>query len=150
MDKEALKSEAKNFLNEQMMGVIATIGQDNTPEAASVNYLLDENWVLYIITDKDTRKVQNLRQNSKAAFVVGNTAVPHTVQIQGNVEIVEDSNPAYEELRKKLVDSKRLINDPMYDMFGHNYVILKFTISWMRWLAFDQSNGSPIFTELIP
>ena len=132
------------------MGVIATVGKDGIPEAASVNYLLDENQIVCVLTDKDSRKVQNLRDNPHIAFVVGTTPVPHTVQIQGTAEIIESSNDLYEGMLQKIVDSKRLESDPMYNMFGHNYDILKITITWMRWLYFDKSNGNPVYTEVIP
>jgi general stress protein 26 len=150
MDKEALKNEAMAFLHEQPMGVIATVGKDNIPEAASVNYLLEEGQILCVLTDKDSRKVQNLRENPNIAFVVGTTPVPHTVQIQGKAEIIESSNGAYEGMLQKMVESKRLESDPMYNMFGNNYDILKISITWMRWLYFDKSNGNPVYVEIIP
>lgn len=150
MDKEALKQTAFAFITEQIIGVISTVGQDNTPESASVNYLLDTDWTLYILTDKDSRKVQNLRQNPHAAFVVGTAPVPKTAQMQATAEIIDDDNPNFETAKQKLVDSKRLDRDPIYNIFGNNYVILKLKIDWLRWLYFDQASGDPVYTILIP
>src|SRR5689334_21461025 len=132
------------------MGVISTIAPDNFPESASVNFLLDTDWTLYIITKKDSRKVQNLHQSPRIAFVVGTSLLPNTVQIQGTAEIIEDANPDFGTLRQKMVDSKRLERDPIYDIYGNDYVILKIKIDWLRWLYFDNSTGKPVYTVLIP
>lgn len=150
MDKIQLKNDAQAFLNDQSVGVISTVDKDNIPESATVNYLLDSDWMLYIITDKNSRKIQNLRQNSHIAFVVGTSSIPNTAQIQGIAEIIESTNELYNEIAQKLSESKRLEKDPIYDIFGNNYVYLKITIEWLRWLYFDKTNGNPVYTILIP
>lgn len=149
-DKNQLLSDAFSFLQQQTMGVIATVAQDNTPESACVNYMIDTDWKIYILTYKDSRKVQNIKQNNHVSFVVGVPQIPHTVQIQADAEIIDDENGEYESAFTKLKGSKKLDRDPIYDMFSHNYVILKLQITWMRWLYFEPGTGKDVYTVLIP
>ena len=132
------------------MGIIATVAPDNTPESASVNYMIDNDWKIYIITYANSRKVQNIKQNNHVAFVVGVAQVPHTAQMQADAQIIDPSNAEYEVAITKLKNSKRLDRDPIYDMFGSNYVILKLNITWLRWLYFEPGTGKDIYTVLIP
>ena len=82
-------------------------------------------------------------------FVVGVAAIPHTAQIQADAEIIENTNPNYELISQKLKNAKVLNNDPMYDIYGNNYVILKLKITWLRWLYFDMSTGKDVYCVLI-
>jgi general stress protein 26 len=124
MDKEVVKNEVRAFL--------------------------DDDWTLYVLTDQNSRKIQNLRKNQHIAFVSGTIPQPHTVQIQGTAELIEANNSAYGAFQQKMVESKRLENDPMYNMFGNNYLILKIKIEWLRWLYFDEASGDPKYVELVP
>lgn len=148
--KEQLLNDAFAFLNAQPMGAIATVAPDNTPEVATVNYFIDTDWTIYLITNKDSRKVQNLRQNPHVAFVVGVADIPNTAQLQADATIIEDSSPDYNASFQKIKDSGKLNRDPMYDMYNNNYVVLKLKITWLRWLYFDKSTGKPVYTVLIP
>lgn len=148
--KEQLLKDAFAFLNGQSMGAIATVGPDNTPEAATVNFFVDTDWTVYIITSKDSRKVQNLRQNAHVAFVVGVEDIPNTAQMQADVTIVDDSSPDYNTSFQKIKESGKLNRDPMYDMYNNNYVVLKLKVTWLRWLYFDKSTGKAVYTVLIP
>jgi len=149
-DKNKLLSDALSFLQQQTMGVIATVAQDNTPESASVNYMIDSDWKIFILTNKDSRKVQNIKQNNHVAFVVGLPQVPNTAQIQADAEIIEPEHEEYEASFTKLKESNHLNRDPMYDIFGHDYVILKLQITWLRWLYFESGTGKGVYTVLIP
>lgn len=149
-DKNTLLSEVYTFLTQQTMGVISTVAQDNTPESASVNYMIDTDWKIYILTRKDSRKVQNITQNNHVAFVVGMPQIPHTAQIQADAQIVDVDNGEYETTFAKLKESKILERDPIFDVFGGNYVILKLQITWLRWLFFEKGSGKEVYTVLIP
>ena len=150
LDKNQLLADVFSFLNQQTIGVISTVANDNTPESASLNYLVDVDWNIYIITNRDSRKAQNISQNNHVAFVVGAADIPHTVQIQADAQIFEQDNPEYQVALQKLKDSKRLNRDPIYSIFGGNYVILKLQITWLRWLYFDKSSGKEVYTVLMP
>lgn len=149
-DRDKLLSDAFSFLSQQTMGVISTISQDNTPESASVNYMVDSGWEIYVITNKDSRKVQNIKQNNHVSFVVGAPQIPHTAQIQADAQILEPENSEYDTLLTKLKESKVLDRNPIYSMFSGNYVILKLKITWLRWLFFEDTTGKEVYTVLIP
>lgn len=149
-DKTKLLSDAYAFLQEQTMGAISTVAPDNTPQSAAVNYMIDSDWTIYILTYNNSRKVQNIKQNNHVAFVVGAPKIPHTVQIQADAQIIDPENQEYEGAITKLKESKRLDRDPIYDVFSHNYVILKLHITWLRWLYFEEGTGKDLFIVLIP
>jgi len=149
-DKNQLLTDAFSYLSQQTMGVISTVAQDNVPESASVNYFLDKDWKIYIITNKDSRKVQNIRQNNRVSFVVGVPQIPHTAQIQADAQVIESDNSEYDIAYQKLKDSKVLDRNPIYSAFGSNYVILRLNITWLRWLFFEEGTGKEVYTVLIP
>lgn len=145
-----LLSDASNFLNEQTLGFISTVSHDQIPESACVNYMMDGTWKIFIITNKDSRKVQNIRENNKVSFAVGVAQIPHTAQIQADAKILEDGSEEYNIALQKFKDSKRLDRDPMYSVFDNNYIILELNITWLRWLYFDKSSGKGLYAEFTP
>lgn len=62
--------------------MVATVNSDRKPEAATVGYIY-ENGNLYFITRSNSRKAQNLMKNERIAAVIGTTAGPNTVQLEG-------------------------------------------------------------------
>lgn len=149
-EKNQLLSQAYSFLQQQSMGAISTVAQDNTPESASVNYMIDENWNILILTNKDSRKVQNIQKNKNVAFVVGVAQIPQTAQIQATAEIIDNENLQYETTFNKFKSSGKLDRDPIYNIFSNNFVILKLQITWLRWLFFESGTGKEVYNVLIP
>ncbi|HVZ12040.1 MAG TPA: pyridoxamine 5'-phosphate oxidase family protein [Patescibacteria group bacterium] len=149
-DKQKLLNDAYKFLQEQTLGVISTVSSDGTPESACVNFMLDTNWNVLILTNQDSRKVQNIRHNPKSSFVVAVANIPNTAQIQADTEITENGTDEFDKIFQQLKSSSRLNRDPIYSVFSSNYVILKLKIYWFRWLYFDSSTGKGVYTVLIP
>lgn len=147
--KEELFHHAMTFLKEQHLGVIATVSADNTPEAANVMYLLD-SMTLYILSHSTSRKVANIHTNPHVAFVVGTTLVAHTAQIQGTAEIIESANPEYKVTTEKFQKNNILNKNPLLGAYKSDYVVIKISISWLRWLVFDQLTNKEVYTVLIP
>lgn len=90
MDKEnSLK--AWGFLKKNRLAAIATISsENNAPQAAFVYYLTDEDFHIYIITAKDSRKFSNISKNNKVALVIGQEMEPLVLQIEGDAAIEKD------------------------------------------------------------
>ena len=146
---DPLLSDAFNFLEQQQLGVISTISKDNTPESACVNYLPDRDWGIFVLTSSESRKVQNIKNNNHVSFVVGVAGIPNTVQIQAEAEIL-DGNDDFNSALQKFKDSGRLNRDPIYAIFGGNYVILRLKITWLRWLYFEKDSGKEVYTVFTP
>lgn len=76
--------ELKEWLDKQMLCVIASHGDDGYPNAASVAFSQNDDFAFVIITDKDSRKIKNIRADSKVALTITNADDRYTLQIEGD------------------------------------------------------------------
>ena len=61
----------RSFIARHRYGVLSTISPAGRPQAALVGIAISSDLEIYFDTVDTTRKVQNLRQNPRAAFVIG-------------------------------------------------------------------------------
>lgn len=78
----------KQFLNEHETSVISTLDAHNQPQAATVGFSVDENFIIVFATNQKTRKANNIAVNNKVALVVGFEG-QKTVQIEGTAEKID-------------------------------------------------------------
>jgi general stress protein 26 len=78
-------NEVFKFLDSEKLGVLATVGQDGTPEAALMGVVATPELELIFDTVKSSRKYPNLKNNPRVAFVIGCSAEV-TVQYEGIAE----------------------------------------------------------------
>lgn len=57
------------FLKKQHVGRLATNTKERVPHVAAVSYANDED-LIYISTDYESKKGRNIRRNNKVAFIV--------------------------------------------------------------------------------
>jgi nitroimidazol reductase NimA-like FMN-containing flavoprotein (pyridoxamine 5'-phosphate oxidase superfamily) len=82
---------------------VATISQKGWPQVTAVIHVFD-NGVIYFVTEKTTKKVQNLRHNNKIAVIIDTyQRSPISINIQGTAEIIEKGEE-YEKAAKLLTD----------------------------------------------
>ena len=74
--------EVFKFIDAEGMGVIATVGEERSPEAALMGLAATPELELVFDTVKSSRKFPNLKSNSRVAFVIGCTTEV-TVQYEG-------------------------------------------------------------------
>ena len=92
-----------DYLTEQRIGRLATATLDGIPHVTAVGYVNDDENV-YISTFTKTKKVRNIRKNSKVAFIVDDTPVStgwRYVIVEGEAEEVTDST-RFESLKRVL------------------------------------------------
>lgn len=77
------KGDLYDFLNSYTTGVISTVKQDGTPEAAIVGFGQTNNLELLFATNNTTRKYLNLALNPHVAFAIGGGQTPETIQYEG-------------------------------------------------------------------
>ena len=77
------KSELHDWLNKQILCVIATNGDDGYPNAATVAFSQTEDLEFIIITDESSRKSLNIKRDSRVALTITNENDRYTVQLQG-------------------------------------------------------------------
>lgn len=78
----------KRFLEKNELGRLATISSDGIPHVVPVSYLFTDNAFL-IAVDYDTKKLRNLRRNSRIALVVDTLSPNRGILIQGNAKLIE-------------------------------------------------------------
>ncbi len=74
------------WLDQQMLCVIASQGDDGYPNAATVAFSQSGDLRFVIITDKDSRKAANIARNSKVAVTITNEDQRYTLQFEGNAQ----------------------------------------------------------------
>ena len=70
-ERTRVKKEALDFLKSHKTAVIATVSSGGEPRAATVYYTVDDDFCLYFMTGRETRKFKNLQQTGRISFVVG-------------------------------------------------------------------------------
>lgn len=90
MDEVDPKIKAWQFLQKNHLATLATITENNLPQAAIVYYITDEDFNIYIVTTGDSRKLQNIKANNHIALVINHEDTPQVLQIEGQAQILED------------------------------------------------------------
>lgn len=150
LDTKHLKEQVFSFLKNQPLAVLATVSEDGKPQAATVCYFIDDNWDIYLFTHSDSRKAKNLQKNSKVALVVGTIPSTQTAQIEGNGQVITAKDPGFSELLLKFASLPMIYNGPLLKIRGAEYIIVKVTINWLRWLDLDKVTGIEQFRVIFP
>ena len=79
------RDEVFKFVDGEGMGVLATVGQDGSPEAALMGVVATPELELVFDTVKSSRKYPNLKSNPQVALVIGCRS-EITVQYEGIAE----------------------------------------------------------------
>lgn len=93
-----MKELVYNFIKKHALGIVATTGKDNKPEAALVGIAVSGNIEIIFDTVKSSRKYHNILQNPKVALVIG-WDNETTVQYEGEA-IVLGNDAGAENLRE--------------------------------------------------
>ena len=113
----------KSIISKNDICVLATSSLSGKPEAATIRYAADSNFMLYFRTTTKHRKYQNLKSNPKASIVIN--MLPHTLQMEGDVEELthKKRNTALKILMKK--EKAKIEPDG-------NLRFFRFTPRWVR------------------
>lgn len=82
-------AEVVKFLQNHHIGVLATADKAGVPHAATIYFAADKDLNIYFITKKGTTKQHNLAANPIASLAVYEAQSQSTVQIRGDVSIVD-------------------------------------------------------------
>ncbi len=78
-------NEVFEFLDGERLGVLATVAEDGTPEAALMGIVATPKLELVFDTVKSSRKYPNIKKNPRVALVIG-CSTEVTVQYEGIAE----------------------------------------------------------------
>lgn len=139
---------ARDFINENPLGVVSTASQAGNLWSAAVYFGCDSNaFTLYFSTQNETKKHQNIQENSQVAVVFANEAIQTTIQAQGEAEIVSDlqeataAAEAFNATTRKTDDWKL----PIEKMNAGGYELYKITVKYARLTGFgDHREGESL------
>ena len=84
-----IKRIAFDFLKSHKTAVIATTAMGEAPQASTIYYIVDNDFSIYFLTGKETRKFKNLERDNRIAFVVGTGPEVATSQGVGRVTLLK-------------------------------------------------------------
>jgi general stress protein 26 len=143
---EKQRKEVLMFVQKNKIAVVATVSPEGEPQAATVTHLMDDDFVFYFVTKKESRKLRNITHEPRIGITIGTQAnVPMTVQMQGRaMVIVEPSDYIVTHLTKKMSLSE-VEWWPLLKSQKGNLAFIKVEINWLRWLNL----GSPEYPETV-
>ena len=146
------KSKCMEFLQSKMTAVIATVTATDKPAASTIFFIVDENFTLYFMTKKFTKKVESLENNQEVAMVIGYDNEPVTVQVHGIAERIIDNEEyirRFKELEKKFFKNEYVA--PLFQLSEENkeLLIYKITPIWLRWLDLREGKENGDFIQII-
>lgn len=153
-NKQELKAKALEFLKSQRVAVISTVAENGDPQSAVVTFLVDDEFNIFFVTRKKSRKFANMMINPRVSVVVGfDPEHPSTIQMHGNAKMSEANR-----ITMLLKFSQALINRekwwPLLKVAGLDFVVMEVKIDWARWLNLDagahDENFRENFAEIIP
>lgn len=143
MIEPALKAEVLTFMHESKVGVIGTVNAKCEPELATVNIAVDDDFNVYLITRRATRKFPNLERNKRVGMVIGASAsAPTTVQMQGDAEFVQNFPNEVAALLSHEINLAETEADPLAKITGSSFIIIKVKPTWLRWMTFKSKDTS--------
>jgi uncharacterized pyridoxamine 5'-phosphate oxidase family protein len=123
-----------SFMREHRLAVQASVTTTGQPQAAVVGFVASDGFEIFFDTSDSSRKVSNLRQNPKVAFVIGGTAVGEERSAQYADE------PTGEELRRL----KALYFESFPDgRHREEWPGITYIRAWPRWIRYTDFNTDP-------
>lgn len=158
-------SDAIDFLRAHHLAVVSTVSKSGAPQCATVFFHIGDvesasRFHIYFVTRRHTRKFANLTANPSVAMVLGTDLEPHSVQIEGSVELIETGDAI-----QQLTDmGNRLLTDPQLGMLyvgaffpqnpfgkieGSDFAVFRVTPTWIRYMHPDASGKHIEYTQLL-
>ena len=118
------------------LAVQTSVSPSGSPQAAVVGVAVSDTFEVFFDTLDSTRKVHNLRRNSKIAFVIGGLmdGDERTVQYEG----VADEPAAAELARLKEIYFSRFPDGPSRQSW-RGLIYLRARPTWIRYSDFNQT-----------
>ncbi len=126
---------ASEFLNQHQTCVLATVNSVGTPQAATVGFSHNDQFVILIGTNKNSRKYQNMIDRPNIALVVGFEGAK-TVQLEGTAQEVSPTKDRLDTHFTKVPGAMKFKAQE-----GQTY--FEITPVWLRFTDYTAEN--PIF-----
>lgn len=137
------RQEILGFLHSHSMATIATVNAHGNPESALIAFAELPDFGIIFETFVDTRKFDNLKQNSQVALVIGWDTKNHiTLQYEGVAEpIPANETDKYRKifLEKDTPCTETFLLDPRVRLY-------RVEPTWLRYS--DYTTDKPVVTEI--
>jgi general stress protein 26 len=153
-DAEVRREEALSFLVNHDSGVLSTVSKEGKPRSRMVYYTCDDSFNIFFITLESTRKVADLKANPYASFIIAETDMPRTLQVEGTIHDVTDTetmNPMITSFIRSLSSPERKHGIPLEHLNAATIKLYRINPSWLRWGDFTFARGEDkVFTLIDP
>lgn len=132
------------FLKSQSVGVMATVGADGEPHAATLYYTTDKPFRIAFITKTGTKKHDNIRHNDHAVFVIHEPDTQTAVQIIGIVAKVKDVSKArqvFSDILNISAETSKSKVPPISKLLAGDYVTYELEPRQIRMASFADSKA---------
>jgi general stress protein 26 len=120
---------------EEKLCVLATATRLGIPECAVVGFAAKDDGVILINTNKNSRKIANIRENSKVALAIGWNFDERNFQYEGMAEVIERDNPAFADCEQFFFTA-----NPGAEKFkSPDTIFIRVTPTWVRMIDLTQS-----------
>lgn len=99
------------FLKKENLATIATVNDNNKPDAATIHYVVRDNLDIFFLTKKETGKYKNIQRQNEVVLIVTNAEDLETVKIRGNAFTVKGDSAIVSEIVTTLAHSEKFIAD---------------------------------------
>jgi len=141
------------FMKKNHIAVLATATKDGKPYAATVYYATDSKLNVFFVTKDRTQKSRILTENPRAAVVVYEADTQTTVQISGNVSVVDNPEMLAKALRMMSGYSKETAGTeetPIEKLNSGNYLLYKISPESIRMGEFKYGPRNQLFDVGLP
>lgn len=107
--------EQQQLIDQQTIGVLATLMRDGTPQLTPINYAYQDG-VFFMSTTKERAKYPNIRRNGKVSLVIVGEGWRPYVTVYGNATIEETDYDRIAEGTAAV--AKRMSDRPLPDNFA--------------------------------
>lgn len=141
------------FIADHYSGVLGTSSVHNQPHGTVVYYLPETDLSLYFVTKEHTQKYKNIQENNQVSFVIYDEASQTTLQIHGEVHIVDELEKKRETLHNMTNSSIALsgtLLPPAYKLDAGDYVVLQLIPRSIDLAIYSRSDsGDDIYESLV-
>ena len=160
MTKELLtlssaRKEALRFLQKQDFMSLATVDEKSRPHVATLIFFVDEDFNIYWISHKNTKKTDNIETSNLVAGDVHDKEPAWYVQFHGHVSEASEheSKNIIEEFAQRTVEFKNFW-PPIFMQEDPQYFVYKITPTWLRLVDLSgmtiSADPAPIYDIISP
>lgn len=132
-------SAVRDFLSKHELAVLSTANRTGELHSAVVNYLLDRDDCLYVLTKAETHKAHNILGHHQVAMTIYDINDLKTVQLQGVAVIETNSDQkgrVFKEMNRPRVYGSNTVMPPVTRLHDGGYITFKIMPTFAKLSSF--------------